>query len=227
MTEAKSPEASAMDCADPRIPMGEWRERCADGPDDSPDGRGPVGAPSATGASGTPSSSSAPVFPPTAAPTVTAPTGASSAAPTGATGPKTAAVGDTISLSGYEGEKIDVTVVKVVDPAQPTSDYSFAKPKDGMRFVAVQWRVANTGSTVSESGPTTGSTLADARGQEFRSTYAETTAGVPYSSGTKVQPGQSRLGVVVYEVPLDSKIVAIEFGANSGFADETGQWTIP
>jgi hypothetical protein len=194
-TQAKTPDVAAMNCDDPNIPMGEWRKRC-DGGATTPSG----------GHASTPAGPSAPA--PSSAP----------AAPT------VAKVGDTIALTGFEGEKFDATVVKLVDPAEPSSEFS--KPKSGYRFVAVQWRITNTGSTLSDSSPTGGSMLVDADGQVFVSTYGNVTAGVAYASDTKIPPGESRLGFVTYEVPATSKIVSIQLSANSGFAKQIGQWKV-
>ncbi|MEU8138612.1 DUF4352 domain-containing protein [Streptodolium elevatio] len=194
-TEPKAQDAATLDCTDPNITMGEWQKRCASG------------APGTGGATPTPSASSA-------APSKTPEP----------TGEKVAKVGDTISLTGFEGVKLDATVVKIVDPA--TTDNEFMKPKSGMRLVAVQWRIANTGNVPVDSGPTSGSSLVDTEGQQFDPTYATTTAGPEFPSGAKIPPGESRLGVVAYEVPTGSKVVKIQYGANSGFARQTGQWTV-
>lgn len=159
----------------------------------------------------------------TAAPAASASPGkpSESAAPAGG---KIAKVGDTISLKGFEGERLDATVVKVVDPA--TSDNPYMKAKDGARLVAVQWRIANTGTKTIDSSPNSGSSLVDGDGQQFSPTYSDTTAGPRFPSGVSIPAGESRLGFVTYEVPKSSTVVKAQFGANSGFADELGQWTV-
>lgn len=198
-TTAKTPNAAAMDCTDPNIPMGEWRKRCDTG----------SGGASASAKDSAAPRSSAP------APETTAIPGA---------GSTTAKVGDTISLTGFEGVKLDATVVKVVDPAAPENEYM--KPKAGTRLVAVQWRIANTGTVPVDSGPTSGSNVVDGSGQQFDTSYHPTSAGPEFPSGVKIPPGESRLGFVTYEVPDDSKVVKIQFAANSGYAKQTGQWAV-
>jgi hypothetical protein len=186
---------TTLDCTDPGITMEEWRKRCAHAPA-SPGGD----ATKASDSTGKPSPSA------------------------GSADGKVAKVGDAISLKGFDGEKLDATVVKVVDPA--TSDNPYMKAKDGARLVAVQWRITNTGTKSIDSGPNSGSSLVDGDGQQFLPTFSQTTAGPSYPSGVTIPPGQSRLGFVAYEVPKSSAVVKAQYGANSGFADELGQWTL-
>lgn len=192
-TVAKTPDAAKLDCTDPNITMGEWRKRCD------------------TGQGGASSAAPKPA------------TDGPAASPSGDRNDKAAKVGDTISLTGFEGVRLDATVVKLVDPA--TSDNQFSTPKPGSRFVAVQWRIANTGNVAVDGGPTSGSSLVDAEGQQFDPTYTTVTAGPDFPSGAKIPPGESRLGFVVYEVPTAATIVKIQYGANSGYAKQTGQWS--
>jgi hypothetical protein len=54
-------------------------------------------------------------------------------------------VGDTLSLTGFQDEeKLDITVTKVVDPAQ--AEHSIFGPSSGKRLAAVQFRMKNTGA---------------------------------------------------------------------------------
>ncbi|MFH9892073.1 hypothetical protein ACH4O0_26375 [Streptomyces luteogriseus] len=72
--------------------------------------------------------------------------------------PASAAVGDALDLKGLEdGEALAVTVVKVVDPARAENEYS--TPDVGLRFVAVQFRLKNTGTAVYSDSPSNGARL--------------------------------------------------------------------
>jgi hypothetical protein len=136
-----------------------------------------------------------------------------------------AKVGDTIPLKGYDkSEAVDVALLKVVDPAEGEDKYT--KPKDGKRFVAVQFKVTNTGSAPYDSSPGSGAKLVDAEGQSFDSTYAETSAGPRFASGTAFVTGDSGLGYVTFEIPEASKVAKIQFGLNSGYSNNKGQWNI-
>ena len=88
----------------------------------------------------------------------------------------TAKVGDTLELSGMdEGERMAVTVIKVVNPAKGKDE--FTAPEPGMRFVGVQFRLRNTGTAVYDDSPDNGATVVDTEGQNFGPTYSELSAG--------------------------------------------------
>ena len=48
-------------------------------------------------------------------------------------------------------------------------------------------------------------------------------AGPLFPGSVKLTPGGKALGYVVFEVPKASKVSAVQFGMDSGFAD-TGEW---
>ncbi|MCX4747102.1 DUF4352 domain-containing protein [Kitasatospora sp. NBC_01287] len=140
--------------------------------------------------------------------------------------PSVAKVGDTIALKGQDqGSADDVTVVKVVDNAQSTPD-GFGKPADGKRWIAVQFRLKNTGTAAYSDSPENGATVADDKGQSYTSVVADTTAGQSFASPVNNAPGDTALGFITFEVPADAKIVKAQFTLDSGFADQTGQWNL-
>ena len=147
-------------------------------------------------------------------------TSASSAAPAGP-----AKVGGSIALAGLNGdEKLTVTLVKVADPAK--GDDEFSQPAAGKRWVAVQIRVTNTASAAYSDSPSNGAKLIDAQGQQYSETFGNTTLGPAMDGSVKLAPGQSALGVIVFEVPADAKAAMFQFSLDSGFADQTGQWQL-
>lgn len=142
--------------------------------------------------------------------------------------PKTAPpakVGGTIALTGMRGdEKLTVTLVKMADPATSSDQYMHAD--SGKHLVAVQIRITNTATTAYSDSPTNGATLIDAKGQQYSSSFGETTLGQPFNGSVKLSPGATALGVVVYEVPDGEKATTFQFSLDSGFADQTGQWQL-
>ncbi|MDH6229256.1 DUF4352 domain-containing protein [Streptomyces sp. MJP52] len=138
--------------------------------------------------------------------------------------PTDAEVGDTVHLTGMkEGEKLAVTVVKVVDPATGEG----TAPGTGERYVAVQFRLHNTGSQQYRDAPVNSAKVVDDQGQEFSSWIAETTAGPGFTGTTTLSVGDTALGHVTFKVPEESRITEIQFTMNSGFADDTGEWRVP
>ncbi|WKD36518.1 DUF4352 domain-containing protein [Streptomyces xanthophaeus] len=162
---------------------------------------------------------------PDAAPVASAPASApagSSSAPA----QQTATIGSTLTLKGNgDGEQIAVTVKKWVDPA--TSKDEYTKPQDGSKYVAAQLELVNTGTVPYDDSPSNGAKVADAEGQQFNSTMTMgITAGPELPSGVKIAPGGKALGYIVFEVPKESKVALLHFSLNSGFASQTGQWTV-
>ena len=140
--------------------------------------------------------------------------------------PKVAKVGDTLALKGTEdGSKLDVTVVKTVDPAKSADE--FTTPEDGNRWIGVQFQLVNTGTIAYGDSPGNGTQIADAQGQQFTSTFADITAGPSMASSVNLKPGAKALGWVVFEVPKASKGATVQFTMDSGFADQTGEWKLP
>ncbi|MFJ6754718.1 DUF4352 domain-containing protein [Streptomyces sp. NPDC091273] len=140
--------------------------------------------------------------------------------------PASAAVGAAIDLSGLEdGEKLAVTLVKVVDPARAKNPYS--TPEAGARYVAVQFRLKNTGTAVYQDSPSNGAKVVDAQGQQFSPAYTETSAGPEFPGSITIAPGDTALGFITFEVPGTSEIAKVHFSMNSGFSPHTGQWNVP
>jgi len=135
-------------------------------------------------------------------------------------------VGDTLSLTGIsDGERLDVTVVKVVDPAHAKD--SFSSPDPGNHLVAVQFRLKNTGTAVYDDSPSNGVNLIDQDGQRFDTAFfSGTTAGAEFPGSINVLPGRTALGYLTFEVPDASRVVTVQFAMNSGFSDDIGEWAI-
>ncbi|MEU4347018.1 DUF4352 domain-containing protein [Streptomyces sp. NPDC023838] len=137
-----------------------------------------------------------------------------------------ATAGNTLDLTGNnDGEKLAVTVVKVVDPAGAKNQYS--SPDASMRFVAVQFRLKNTGTAVYNDSPSNGAKVVDTQGQQFDATYGDTNAGPAFPGSVTIAPGDTGLGFITFEVSVASKIAKVQFAMNSGFSGNTGQWTVP
>lgn len=139
--------------------------------------------------------------------------------------PEVAKVGDTLTLEGFEeGSKLDVTVVKVADPAKSADE--FMEPASGKRFIGVQFQLVNTGEAAYSDSPSNGAQIADSEGQQFDATFGDITAGPSMASSLKLKPGAKGLGWIVFEVPEAAKVDTVQFTMDSGFADKTGEWKL-
>jgi Domain of unknown function (DUF4352) len=132
-----------------------------------------------------------------------------------------AAVGDTITLHGTEGDlEMRVKLVEVIDPA-PYEQYM--GPSNGKRFVAVKLRLTNTGDAVYSDSPSNGATVIDRKDQGYESTIFST-AGCPDLGSPTIRPGDRRVGCITFEVPKQAKLRTFQFALDSGFGPETGEW---
>lgn len=136
-----------------------------------------------------------------------------------------AKVGDTIALKGIEaGHELDVTVVKVVDNAKPADE--FFAPEDGNRWLGVQFQLVNTGSKAYSDAPMNGAKLVDDQGQQFQVVLGDISAGPSMQADVTLKPGAKALGWITFELPKTSKAATVQFGMDSGFSDQTGEWKL-
>ena len=137
----------------------------------------------------------------------------------------TARVGSTISLTGETpGEKMAVTVVKVVTRAAGSDEFN--TPDPGKRFYAVQFRLSNTGSAAYSDSPSNSAQVIDSNGQSYQSDLSTVAACDSFPGSENIAVGSTGLGCVVFQVPRHAKITEVQFTLDSGFANQTGQWKI-
>jgi hypothetical protein len=135
-----------------------------------------------------------------------------------------AGIGDTIVLHGYEeGEELTVTVKRLINPAK--SEQYFG-PSRGNKFVAVDVVLKNTGSAAYNDSPSNGAELIDTNDEGYTSSIYDTPSCHPIGSSVKIASGSKRAGCLVFEVKKKSEPAVFQFTMASGFADETGEWTL-
>ncbi|MEU6865129.1 hypothetical protein ABZ924_17890 [Streptomyces sp. NPDC046876] len=134
--------------------------------------------------------------------------------------------GETVSLAGNgPGERLDVTLTRVVDPTAPAGAVPAAATAD--RLVAVRFRLVNTGTAVYRDSPAPAAHLLDADGHRFTGSNAATTAGPPFPETVTLHPGGgSALGFVAFRLPQDARPAAVQFALNGGLADDVGHWSL-
>ncbi|MEU9255608.1 hypothetical protein AB0D66_27640 [Streptomyces sp. NPDC048270] len=135
--------------------------------------------------------------------------------------------GETVSLAGSEpGQRLDVTLVQVVDPASP-ADAQGPAPDASTRLLAVRFRLENTGTTVYKDSPAPAAHLLDTAGKRFSGLNSPTTAGDSFPDTVTLSPGGSAEGFVTFRLPQDATAAAVQFALNGGLADDVGQWSLP
>ena len=136
-----------------------------------------------------------------------------------------ARVGSTLTLTGNDaGEKMAVTVTRVVSHAQPADEFS--SPDPGKRFYAVQFRLADTGTTAYSDSPSNGAAVVDSAGQSYQASIYNVAGCESFPGTENIAAGDKGLGCVVFQVPHGAKITKVQFTLDSGFGPATGQWAV-
>lgn len=135
-------------------------------------------------------------------------------------------LGDVVSINGIEkGSKADVTVLQVADNA--AADNDFDTPKQGNKYFAVQFRIADTGTGAYSDAPSNGAKVVDAQGQAFDAAIVTgITAGPLFPTMINIAPGDTSQGFIVFEVPAATVVSKVQFGLNSGMGTQTAQWAL-
>lgn len=150
--------------------------------------------------------------------------------PTGTTPPATgtaannAKVGDSLTLSGQDGEQLAVKVDAVMDPLQVGE---FDQPDSGQRYVGIQITLRNTGSVPYSDSPSNGATLLSNTAEQASTEIVD---GGPcqsdFASDVKIAPGGTQQGCIPFEMPTGQSPHSFQFTLDSGFGDDTGQWSL-
>ena len=141
-------------------------------------------------------------------------------------GTKRAHVGGAITLNGIQdGLTMDVTVVKVVDPAKPT--HSVFGRKQGNHIVAIRIELINSGTKMYSDTSSTAAALIDDKLHRYDAYDADFTGLVgPGFGSPKIAPGDKRAGSITFEVPDGTTPMIFQFSLDSGFGPDTGLWSL-
>ncbi|MDD9380680.1 hypothetical protein M8Z33_29305 [Streptomyces sp. ZAF1911] len=147
-------------------------------------------------------------------------------------GPGPDASGETVSLTGTApGARLDVTLVRVTDPAGPA-------PDDADRLVSVQLHLENTGTAVYEDSPAAATHLMDSEGHRFTGASLPTETGAAGATGATgatgpgfpeiviLDPGSTATGLVAFRLPRDAGLAAVQFALDGGLANDVAQWSL-
>ena len=135
-------------------------------------------------------------------------------------------VGATLTLNGASGEKLQVTLVKMVDPAPAANQ--FTAPAAGMRSIATELRYKNIGTVAYSESILTDVTVLDAASHSYTIDIAgDTSAGPGFPSDlVSLTAGESADGLVVFQVPTATKVTQVKLNV-SLFGGDKGEWLVP
>lgn len=135
--------------------------------------------------------------------------------------------GQALTLYGFQsGEKMSVTLTKVIPAARPGDQFS--APGAGDQLYAVQFRLANTGSVAYNDSPSNGTKIVDSAGKSYSPTFiVDSVSGCPmFAAVEQIAAGGSQQGCLGFQIPATAKITAVRFTLDSGLASQTGQWSV-
>jgi hypothetical protein len=152
-------------------------------------------------------------------------TSASTSSSSSAGASQQAKVGDTLTLNGSNsGESLAVTVDGVMDPLTVGPD---DQADSGQRFVGVQITLKNVGSSAYSDSPSNGATLlSDSNEQAQSQIVTGGPCGNGFQSSVNIAPGDTQQGCIPFEMPNGQSPNTFQFTLNSGFANQTGQWSL-
>ncbi len=154
----------------------------------------------------------------------------SGVASAGAPGSTTGHLGDTLAFTSLGGDEIDVTLVKITDPATVTDPTNAAV--DGTRWVGVEMTIVDH-----EADPTTDSAAADGTASDGNRYGSNTSyhiggfAGCTPTAGLNqaLAPGQSDTFCSGFMVPTGVTVTSVGYsvtGVDIGAPDDL-VWTVP
>ncbi|MEV5327947.1 DUF4352 domain-containing protein [Nonomuraea fastidiosa] len=140
-------------------------------------------------------------------------------------GQGTAGLGGSIALQATDpGLKVTVTVGRVIDPATPAND--FLKPAAGKKLIAVELTLANTGQTDYSDSPLTSVWLIDHESRQYTPSFKQISEGQDFGGTVSISGGDSRKGVVVFEVPQTARAAKLQYAIRGGLGSQRAEWTL-
>jgi hypothetical protein len=133
-------------------------------------------------------------------------------------------VGTSYSVTDSNGNKISVTLARVIDPAQGADQ--FTTPQSGSRFVSAVLNIKGISGTFSDDA-NNDATIIGSNGQTYTADFDRITGYTNFNDGEfSVSAGESSVGAVTFEIPLAVKISKVEWSANGGFGGAPAEWLI-
>lgn len=133
-------------------------------------------------------------------------------------------VGSALQTEGLEGEKLSITLVEVVDPA----DYLFTaagyRLQEGERSVVVHTELTNRGSVSFQSLPDLYLVLVTPDGKTISKAPVSLSSRPPHRIG--VPPGETQGGHTVYVVPEHTEVTSVRWSPRPDEESRTLTWTV-
>lgn len=162
----------------------------------------------------------------TSAPATTAPAApASTQAAASPSNSLSGAVGTVYTATDQSGDKMAVTLTRVIDPAQGADQYT--TPDNGNRFVGAVFSLNGISGTFSDDA-NNDATLIGSNGQTYSADFNSIVGYTNFNNGVyNLSAGENSVGAVTFQVPLAVKVAKIEWSANGGLGGAPAEWLVP
>lgn len=131
-----------------------------------------------------------------------------------------AAIGDTLTLEGFEGLTMDVTLTEIDRRLEVDEEFDMGS------YVGVRLTLTNTGDAAYDDSPSNGATLVTEDDQQLSSTILFEDADCSGAESARIAPGDTREVCVVFEREEGQGLRLFQFALDSGFAEQTGEWEL-
>ncbi|WP_424230575.1 AsnC family protein [Actinophytocola sp.] len=133
-------------------------------------------------------------------------------------------VGNALQTEGLEGERLSITLVEVVDPA----DYLFTaagyRLQEGERSVVVHTELTNRGNVAFQSLPDLYLVLVTPDGKTISKAPVSLSSRPPHRIG--VPPGETQGGHTVYVVPEHTEVTSVRWSPRPDEESRALTWTV-
>jgi Domain of unknown function (DUF4352) len=134
------------------------------------------------------------------------------------------AVGAALAVADSSGTKLEVTVVRVIDPASGADPYT--KAAKGKHFVAVQIKVHNVGRLKYQNNANNETTIVLANGSRVEADYNPLVQCGNFDNGQVVlAAGASKSGCVSFQLASGANVAKVEY-RNTVFPGTGAVWTL-
>ena len=132
-------------------------------------------------------------------------------------------MGDSLTLSGPRGERVEVRLRRVIDPLRGGHD----PVSPGLRRVGVELALRNVGHVTLEQAPASGAEIATTGREEPQ--VALVTSGVcggSFAGALVLEPGARQAGCIPFEVGRTAQLKSFSFRLNPAASTKPGRWRL-
>jgi hypothetical protein len=135
---------------------------------------------------------------------------------------KSAAPGESVSLRGRAGQKLEAKVVGVQDPVR---EHPFEDARVSGRYVGVELELTNQGPIRHSSSPWSGSRLSTSKGGEIPTKQLKKGSCLG-TVNVWMAPGSMRRLCIPFRVEKDARLLKFRYTPHAGFAPTAAVWDL-